>query len=300
MTHSDLPPQPEVPESSVSALHALYREGATAEPSLTLDRCILDAARAELQISGAAKARRPAPWWKSWLPLTSAIAIAAVGLSVTWRVMDEQELHLREEMRAVQAEGKRAGRAAPAERPVEVQPSPNVQALATGESRRADSVLVRDAPIGVPEPEVKPAPAALAAPAAPAAMAPMVVEEVLKKGRRAEADQLPDRRDASSAAEAASGPARQMGKLEAGGLAADSSGEKGADSFARPSAGSVANSASKSVAAPAVDAATPEAWLKHIRELRAAGRSAEAAQSLARFRARYPDLVLPDDLLNLK
>lgn len=44
------------------------------------------------------------------------------------------------------------------------------------------------------------------------------------------------------------------------------------------------------------DATTPEEWLKHIRDLRAAGREAEAARSLARFRLRYPDHVVPSDM----
>jgi hypothetical protein len=127
-------------------------------------------------------------------------------------------------------------------------------------------------------------------------MTSVVAEEAEKKSQRAEKDELRDRRDASAAAEAASGSARHMGKLEAGGLAAGSSSGKAADSFAKSSASATATS----VVTPVIDAATPEDWLKHIRELRAAGRSAEAAQSLARFRVRYPDAVVPDDLINLK
>lgn len=261
------PGAPEVPEPSVSALHALYREGAMAEPSVSLDRSILDAARAELRTNRAPK--RQAPWWKGWLPATTAIAAVVVGLSVTWRVMDEQERHLREEIRAAQAEGDRANKAAPAQRPTEeAQPSLSAPAPAVEKNRRADSAVVREAPLGVPEPEAKAAPAAIAAPAAPAAMAPMLAEEAMKKTRPAEKDELRERRDASAAMDSAAGSARALGKLEAGGFAAD--------------------------------AATPEAWMKQIRELRAAGRSAEAAQSLARFRSRYPDFVLPDDLQNLK
>jgi hypothetical protein len=300
MTRPILPPMPnapEVPEPTVSALHALYHEGATAEPGLTLDRSILEAARAELRTSGATK--RQTPWWKGWLPATSAIAAVVVGLSVTWRVMDEQERHLREEMRAAQAEGGRTDKAAPAQRPAEAQPSLVAPAPAAEKSRRADSAVVREAPIGAAELEAKPAPAVITAPAtpaAPAAMAPLLTEEAVKKSQRAEKNELRERRDASAAMDSAVTPARQMGKLEAGAGVAGASAEKGADSFARPSAGSVA----KSVAAPAVDAATPEAWLKQIRELRAAGRVVEAAQSLARFRTRYPDFALPDDLLNLK
>lgn len=299
MTRPILPQTPELPEipgATVSALHALYQEGAKAEPSLMLDRRILDAARAELgagaRAEGASRPRRPAAWWKGWLPVTSAIAVAIVGLSVTWRVMDEQERHLREEMRAEQPAGEGAGRAAPAERPAKAIPAISAQAPAVEKSRRTEPALVRDVPIGVPEPETKPAPAGLAAPAAPA---PMIADEAMKKVQRAEKEELRERRDARAAMEAASGPARQIGKLDAGGGAA-ASGEKGADSFVRRSD----SAAAKSAARPAVDAATPDAWLKDIRDLRAAGRVAEAAQSLARFRARYPDFVLPDDLLNLK
>jgi len=274
---SDAPNASEVPEPTVGALHALYHEGAQAEPSLTLDRSILDAARAELRSNGTTK--RQAPWWKGWLPATSAIAAVVVGLSVTWRVMDEQERHLREEMRAAQVEDDRAGKAEPAQRQTEVQPSLSAPAPAVEKSRRPESAVVKEAPVGVQEPEAKPAPAA---PAAPATMAPVVAEEAVKKSQRAEKDELGERRDARTAMDSAASPARALGKLEAKSLGA--SGATAADR----------------VAQPAADAATPEAWLKQIRELRAAGRSAEAAQSLARFRARYPDFVLPDDLLNLK
>lgn len=280
MTRPILPPTHDLPEPGASALHALYHEGATAEPSSTLDRSILDAARAELRSNGATK--RQIPWWKGWLPATTAIAAVVVGLSVTWRVMDEQERHLREEMRAAQAEGGSADKAAPAQRPAEARPALGAPAPVVEKSRRADSAVVLDAPVGVAEPEAKPAPAGIAAPAAPAAMAPLLAEDAVKKSQRAEKDELRERRDARAAVDSAAGPPHALGKLEAKNLGA--SGTTAADTAAQPAA----------------DAATPAAWLKQIRELRAAGRSAEAAQSLARFRTRYPDFVLPDDLLNLK
>ena len=44
------------------------------------------------------------------------------------------------------------------------------------------------------------------------------------------------------------------------------------------------------------DALAPDVWLQGVRDLRAAGRDAEAVQSLARFRQRYPDFPLPADL----
>ena len=69
---------PDVPERSVKELHALYREAAADEPAPLLDRSILDAARAELQAGHATK--RQTPWWKTWLPATTAIAAVVIGL----------------------------------------------------------------------------------------------------------------------------------------------------------------------------------------------------------------------------
>jgi hypothetical protein len=304
MTRSALPPGSDVPESTVSELHALYREAAQAEPDAMLDRKILDAARAGLRAAGATKARRRPPWWKNWLPAASALAIALVGLSVTWRVMDQQERDLRQEMKAVEAVRERSVEAAKGASPVQGAADalslPRTPAPVAEKGHRAESVVVRDAPPAVPEPAAMPAPAT---PAPMAPMAPTVADEAVKKSAHAEKEELRDRRAASVAARAASGPARQAGKLEAGSPAIGSSGSSGAaaaDSLAGPSAKSAAKSVVGSVALPPPDAATPEAWLKQVRELRVAGRDAEAAQSLARFRARYPDFALPDDLLKLK
>jgi hypothetical protein len=304
MSRSDLPQGPEVPESTVSELHALYREAAQAEPDATLDRKVLDAARAELRAAGATKARRQPPWWKGWLPAASALAVALVGLSVTWRVMDQQERDLRQEMQAAEAVRERspgaAGSVVPAKGAAETSPSPRAPAPVAEKDRRAESTALKDAPAGVPEPAAMPAPATPAPMAPMAPLAPTVADEALKKSGRAEKEDLRERRDASAAMDAASRPARQAGKLEAGRLGAVSGGEAAADSLAGPSANPAAKSAVGSVSLPPPDAATPEAWLKQIRELRTAGRSPEAAQSLVRFRARYPDFVVPEDLLKLK
>ena len=304
MSRSGLPPQPELPDSAASEFQALYREAAHAEPDAMLDRRILDAARAELRGAGAAKARRQPPWWQGWLPAASALALALVGVSVTWRVMDQQESDLRREMKAAEAVRERPVAApagvAPAQGAAEASPVPRAAAPLAEQKRRAESTALKDAPPRVPEPAAASAPAA-PAPAAPVApMPPGIADEALKKSVRSEKEDLRERRDASAAAGAAAGaaasPARQAGKLEAGRPGAASRNEAAADSAGAPAAGSAA----KSAAAPAVDGPGPEVWLKQIRELRAAGRSAEAAQSLARFRARYPDYALPDDLLNLK
>ena len=43
-------------------------------------------------------------------------------------------------------------------------------------------------------------------------------------------------------------------------------------------------------------ARSPEAWLEEIRELKRAGRDPEWREALERFRARYPNYPLPEDL----
>lgn len=293
MTRSGPPPESEVPDPTVSALHAHYRDAARDEPGPMLDRTILDAARAELLAAEAKNSRRPTRWWQGWLPAASAIAAVLVGLSITWRVMDEQERRVRDEMGAAQTAGESAAGAASAERPAPAGAANETQVSAAQKSSRTESAADRDASIGVPEPAVKPAPAA------PAPTLP-VAEGAAPKSRSGGTDEARERRDGAAAMGAASSPPPREETREAGRLGADFARETAADSLARPAAAPAAKALGGAVAVPASDAATPEAWLQQIRELRAAGRGAEAAQSLARFRARYPDFALPEDVLNLK
>lgn len=296
-----LPPTPDVPEPTVRDIHALYREAAGAEPGALLDRRILDAARAELEAGNAAKRRGLGwkAWWKAWLPATTAIAAVVVGLSVTWRVMDEQERGVREEMKASGAADETSRKEAPAANTTQAMPATSAPAPAAEKSRSLESKALQNAAPGVAEPAAQPAPSAeprvFPGAEAPAAMAPAAAEVDLKKNRRAESDGLRERRDANIATDSAPVPARQADKLEAQGSAVGAVGtgnEAAAESVPRPAA--------KSLAAPAADAVPPAAWLQQIRELRAAGRDAEAAQSLARFRARYPEFTLPADLADPK
>lgn len=284
MTRPVPPAESEVSQATVDALHALYRDAAAAEPAPALDRAILDAARAEVRIGGASKRRTP--WWKRWLPATAAAAIAVMGLSLTWRVMDEQERGLREEMTAPKATPKSADQAPAAERPTAAPRSPDAAAPALAKSRRSEPAAIKDESARTPEPAASPAPAGGAT----------MPEESLKKSQSVEGDRMRERRDAGAAAETAAGAARQTGKLEAKSLGAVSTGDEAAGRLPPPVAQPAANLAPPRV----VDAATPEAWLTHIRDLRAAGHSAEALQSLARFRQHYPEFVLPDDLIKLR
>ena len=245
MTRPVDPLKNDVPDSTVSELHALYHEAIKYEPSPMLDRAILEAAHAELRTERVTK--RPVPWWTRWRVPATSIAVGILGLSLTWRIVDQQELDLRKDMSTVErAPGERAeesiGQIAPA-KPIAA-PQPSVSAQATSEKiRDVEQKAVRTMPSPLPK-----------------------LEQAVNKSLV---------------------PAPQ-GKLEAKRRRADSS------------AATVTDESSADMAKSADDAETPEKWLKHIRELRSAGRYQEAAQSLARFRERYPDQLLPDDLSRSK
>ena len=274
MTRPVNPLKNDVPDSAVSELHALYHEGSMDEPSPLLDRAILEAARAELRTDRVAK--RPVPWWKSWLVPATSIAVGILGLSLSWRIVDQQELDLRKEMSAVEssAPGERTeesiGQIAPAKPTATPQPSVSAQAP-SAKSRDVEQKAART----VYSPSSAPSPAPAQAAKKSLAPAPQPLLE-----RQAEA-----KNDAGALGSSLAAP---QVKLEAKRSRADSSSVTATEE----SSGAIAKLAD--------DAATPEIWLKNISELRAAGRYQEAAQSLARFRERYPDQLLPDDLSRLK
>jgi hypothetical protein len=263
MTRPDRPPPlPDVPDSTVSELHALYREGAGAEPGPVLDRNILDAARAELRTAGALKSKRTAPRWKRWLAVTSTLAVGVLGLSLTWRVVDQDERDLRQTINAAKPSRDDADKAAKQSLPGAVAEHAAKAAVgaAPGSSPARQDAAANEGGAASPAPR---------APAPTAPPPPAAARQSLERSKRADLDAPAKMRDASKAGDSAAAVASSADKREAEAEAGD-------------------------------DAATPEAWLKHIRELRAAGRHAEAAQSLARFRARYPDSVVPDDLTGPK
>jgi hypothetical protein len=337
MTRPGVPPSPNVPDSdsTVSELHALYREGAAGEPSAMLDQSIRAAARTELRADAA---RQKAPWRKVWLRPASAIAVAVLGLSLSWQLIDEQEREVRQEIgaghddsQAKSADEKVEARA-PAQPPTPAQPSDNAQAATPrqrGEADAARNLPKRKQeqaaqPAGVVEARPFPAPREAAGnkdgtaagtlkrsmpeapatpPAPPAATAPtMPATDALKQNERSDAADARPKRDGRDAADAGSG--LPLGKLEAKRRTLDAAGEAETESAAGLTAGTAGKAApraaGKAVNEAADAAATPAAWLQQIRQLRATGRKAEAAQSLARFRARYPGLPVPDDLLDLE
>lgn len=269
------------PERDSGAIDALYRAGADAEPPPALDRAILAAAQAELATAHRERARRASPGWRRWLPATTAVAALVIGLGVTLRVMDEQERRFHEDA---------IGAAAPSVAvPVPRQaPAPP----ATAETDRLDKAKaapVSQAPRAVaPERAVPVASEAVAVPAEAASMPPV---EARKKELRPEAPPALVRPEPAARAESTLRDAapRATGALDAAVPAPAQALRESSAGAARPAA----------KAAASADIAGPEAWLSRIRELKAAGRVAEAAQSLARLRERYPGVVIPADLADL-
>lgn len=270
--------RPEMPESQVRELQGLYREAATEEPGPSLDRRILDAARADLNAVAASKVQ-PLPWWKGWLPAATALAAVVVGVSLTWRVMDEQERQLREDMQVAPAAGETARQPAT---DTATAPPPAIADRRSPAATNAPVGPKKEAGAAAPPPAA-PEPRAFTAPAAPAPAAVMPREVEAKKAARSEVHEMESRRDATMQ-DAAPALSRSAPRPEAGRLGASND------------AAGVASSAPAAKALAEREAASPEAWLQRIRELRVAGRDAEAAQNLVRFRQRYPDFPLPADL----
>jgi hypothetical protein len=248
MTH-DRPPLRE------EDLAALYREGAQQEPGRILDERILAAAHAE--VDNAKKAKSRSARWTHWIKVSSAIAVAILGVSVSWRIADEQEA-----VREATQSRDQAAPAAPSIPPAETAappPEPPARRLA---SPPAQAKARAQAPaVGA-----QPFPGAAETGAAPQ----------LESRQRRDDGHV---RQAPAAAptlrsEAQTGDkSKEVGRAQALKKSSETGSMQGRD-----------------------DAATPAAWVEHIRALRAEGRTQEAAQSLARLRLRYPDFVLPDDL----
>lgn len=291
MSQRSVPPGDRL-EAAGDELYALYREGATSEPDALLDQRILAAARAELTAHPAKPSRGRAPWWKAWLKPASVMAVAALGLSLTWQVIDQQERDRRQEIGDARDQPKaldRSGPDAAAPPPRLAAPANKPQAPAVNERAPA----ARPAPAPPPaaigprafpaqEESAKRKDGAVSGLVAPSGPAPLPAAPAEKKNQSSDARDARAKKDDGDARSDAAAPASATAKLEAARRAETSA------------AG--ANALEKS----AVEAATPQAWLQQIRELRAAGHEAEAAQSLARFRARFPDFALPDDLKALK
>ena len=224
---------------------------------------------------------------------TATVAIAMLGISLAWRVVDQQERELRATMSAAETQAQLpaapvgpTSALAPSELAAVPAPSSNsAETRRSGnEAKSAKQPVPVQAPKAFPEQKLEAPASEPQRLAAPASAAPAQAGELaLKK---------------SSADVAKETVAEDSAAVASGRAAAEPMAAVRADRN-KGSAEKETSIRAEAAAAPD-DAATPEDWLRHIRELRAAGRDADAAQSLARFRLRYPDHLFPGDLVQPK
>jgi len=237
---------------------ARYRELAREEPSARLDAAIL----------GAARARAARPGVRRWAVPVSLAAVLVLSVIVTTRIHEE-------------APYLESGAPAPAGRTAEPATPP---APAPAEPKTAGKIA-RDAPQPLQRSQARQEPAK---PELRADMAKRSLEEREAARFAAAPAAAPEpaaeaqaaRPAEQSTADAASAPA-------AAGLSAD----RMAASRAAPAPAPMAARERKERAA---FEESPEKWLDHIARLRGESRDAEADESLARFRRRYPDYKIPE------
>ena len=287
------PNKTDLPASTVDELHALYRQGAADEPDAMLDRRILDAARSELHADQTRKAKQTKSWWKTWAKPASVFAVMILGMSLSWNVMDEQERAMRDEMISAESTRDPASQAKSNDTrtaPAATAQAPMKEAASKDQTPRAEKKQSLAPATAIAEPQAFPArqdsakseASATGSLAKPSAVADAPAEVDLRKAATP---------PAAPPASLAPAPAAALAMP-----AVDASAERSNKSTARR----MASPALLKESDATDDAASPEAWLDQIRKLRAAGRNAEAAQSLERFRKRYPNVALPDDLREVK
>jgi len=233
---------------------ARYRELAREEPSARLDAAIL----------GAARARAARPGVRRWAVPVSLAAVLVLSVIVTLRIHEE-------------APDLESGAPAPAGRTAKPATPP---APAPAEPKTAGKIA-REAP----QPQLRKQ-------ARPEAAEPGLRADVAKRSLE-KRESAPF---AAAPAPAAEAEAARPAEQSAAGAAP-----------APPAVGSAADRMAASRAAPATAPMaarerkeraafeeSPEKWLEHIARLRGEGRDAEADESLARFRRRYPDYRIPE------
>ena len=273
---------------------SIYREGAWPEPSRQIDQAILAASRRAV--------RERHPLLMRWAPPVAIAATVLLTSSLVLKVFLAQP----EAVSPSAPEPELRARQAPAaeEKSVEVKPprneAPAQQAVTTppgfsstmdaGEAARLDrmkrdlgAVKLSTIPSESPVPEPKPSPAlkkeAAAKPAAPAANAPQAAAPLSVFG-------------ATAPAPARSAP---VGKPAQPLVQAPAPAQPQAQE-AQPAPAPPPVAQAAAVSSAAAKERTPQAWIEDIRALMKEGKFEETGAEIAKFKKRYPDYVLPEDL----
>lgn len=310
----------------------LARLGPHDGPPAALDAAILAAAHAAAAGRSSGQARRG---WRRWPAALGIAATLALAIGLAWQLRplpthvparDEGPSQVTAPAWIGERVAEPARKAAPAPSPpapVAAQPMPpanllsppspaRTQARPTDSERRGDAAqrarkpaasapspaisreaISREAPVTAPQafpidtdalpppppapppPVIVDAPSPIDIPAPPAPPVPSSVREVTVFGSR-------------MAAPASTRPPM-----------ADTRAETSTNAYSAAPAAQVADTAELTIADLPVAADTdlaPSIWLERIRQRRDAGQLDQARDSLRRFRAAHPDVVLPEDL----
>ena len=268
---------------------SIYREGAWPEPGRQIDQAILAASRRAV--------RERHPLLMRWAPPVAIAATVLLTSSLVLKVFLAQP----EAVSPSAPEPELRPRQAPAEeeKPVEVRPprneAPAQQPDATppgfsstmdaGEAARLDrmkrdlgAMKLSTIPSESPVPEPRPAPALKkeAARSAAATNAPQAAAPLSVFGATAPARSAPAAKPAQPLVQAPAPPVPAQPQAQE----------------AQPAP--VAQAAALSSAA--AKERTPQAWIEDIRALMKEGKFEETGAEIAKFKKRYPDYVLPEDL----
>ena len=282
-------------------LSSLYREGAWPEPSRQIDQAILAASRRAW--------REQHSYLKRWAPAFAIAATVLLTSSLVLKVYLAQpdvaspspDAPLERRSQAAAEANSAAAREAPAanekpgQQPVTV-PRGFAETMDPGEAARLDRMkrdlagkqnfppsespvpaprsALADKAAAAPKKEAKP----LAAPVAAQPAAPVSIFGAIATAPRA-ATAKPAQLPAPAA------PAR-----------AEPAQPQSAEAQPAPASPAVAQAALVSGGVAKAAERSPQAWIDDIRKLMTEGKSEEAGAEIAKFKKRYPDYVLPEDL----
>ena len=291
---SETPPSAAAPRDPV--LEALYRSASSETAPAWLDDALLAAAHAE---ATATPRRAMDSFGRRWRVPFAIAATLVLGMSVVTLMREEQPAVLelsppsaREERspaRAPNATPPRASKNAASVPPVpaQVETKPRTPPAERAEGASAPRVEMsrdRAAPAQAPSAlDSLRQDAPLTAPSAAGNRVPAPAPAE-SRGRLQEAAPGEPRPFAEAVQPAPAAPVVPMRSFKP---------EMQNRSPAAKAAGSAVDSEAKQ---GRQSAATPEAWLERVRELRRGGRLDEANRLLREFRQRYPDYKLPADL----
>ena len=278
-----------------SRLSRIYREGAWPEPGRQIDDAILATSRRAAR-EQRTLVRRWAPSFAiaATVVLTSALVLKVYRAQpdmVSPAVSERKESMRVEEAPAAAAAAKPA---APAAAPQATSPGPGFALqMDPAEAERLDR-LQRDLNLkrSLPATESTEADTAAlkkeASDSTHAPSAPPRRQDQSQRAREAGAPQY-EQQPASAPISVFGAPAQAPAQAAAPAAPP-------AEALPVPSEAARAVAGGLSSVAAKVPERTPQAWLDDIRKLKAEGKPEEAGAELTKFKSRYPDYVLPEDL----